>query len=95
MNRLDAEERDLLESFEADEWESLPGRNAEITRYRDIARATFKKEMRVNIRLSRKDLEALQTRALEEGIPYQTLMASILHKYISGRFMEKRGSIRT
>ena len=95
MNRLDAEERDLLESFEAGEWESLPGREAEINRYRDIAHATFRKEMRVNIRLSRKDLEALQTRALEEGIPYQTLMASILHKYISGRIVENSRSTRT
>ena len=45
--------------------------------------------MRVNIRISKKDLEALQTRALEEGIPYQTLMASILHKYVSGRLVHK------
>ena len=45
--------------------------------------------MRVNIRMSKKDLEALQTRALEEGIPYQTLMASILHKYVSGRLVHK------
>ena len=52
MNSLDAEERDLLESFVAGDWESLPGRETEIKRYRDIARATFKKEMRVNIRLS-------------------------------------------
>ncbi len=95
MNRLDPEEQDLLGSFEAGEWKPVPGREAELKRYRDIARATFKKEMRVNIRLSRKDLEALQTRALEEGIPYQTLMASILHKYISGRFVEKRGSTLT
>ncbi len=95
MIRPDPEEQDLLESFEAGEWEPVPGREAELKRYRDIARATFKKEMRVNIRLSRKDLDALQTRALEEGIPYQTLMASILHKYVSGRLMEKRGSIRT
>ncbi len=46
--------------------------------------------MRVNIRISRKDLEALQKRALAEGIPYQTLMASVLHKYVSGRLVEKQ-----
>ena len=62
----------------------------ELERYRQYARATFKKDMRVNIRISRKDLEALQKRALEEGIPYQTLMASVWHKYVSGRLVEKQ-----
>jgi predicted DNA binding CopG/RHH family protein len=50
---------------------------------------TFKKDRRVNIRISRTDLEALQRRALEESIPYQTLMASVLHKYAAGRLAEK------
>ncbi len=53
------------------------------------AKATLKKDRRVNIRLSAKDLEALQRRAAEEGIPYQTLMASVLHKYVSGRLVER------
>ena len=61
----------------------------EAERYRQYARATFKKDTRTNIRISSKDLEALQRRALEDGIPYQTLMASILHKYVSGRLAEK------
>jgi predicted DNA binding CopG/RHH family protein len=60
-----------------------------LERYREYARATFKKDRRVNIRISSKDLEALQKRALEEGIPYQTLMASILHKYAAGRLVDK------
>jgi len=91
MVRLDREEQELLGSFERDEWRSVTGREAEIERYRQYARATFKKDMRVNIRISRKDLEALQKRALEEGIPYQTLMGSVLHKYVDGRLVEKRG----
>ena len=91
MVRLDGEEQELLGSFERDEWRSVTGREAEIERYRQYARATFKKDMRVNIRISRKDLEALQKRALEEGIPYQTLMGSVLHKYVDGRLVEKRG----
>jgi len=91
MVRLDGEEQELLESFEKDEWRPVAERDAEVERYREYARATFKKDMRVNIRISRKDLEALQTRALEEGIPYQTLMASVLHKYVSGRLVEKSG----
>ena len=89
MVRLDQEEQELLESFEQDEWRPVAGREVELDRYRQYARATFKKDLRVNIRISRKDLEALQKRAMEEGIPYQTLMASVLHKYLSGRFVEK------
>ena len=89
MVRLDEEEQELLDSFERDGWKPVADRDAEFERYRGYARATFKKDMRVNIRMSRKDLEALQVRAIEEGIPYQTLMASVLHKYVSGRLVEK------
>ncbi|MCH8349022.1 MAG: antitoxin [Chloroflexi bacterium] len=89
MANLDQEERELLESFERDEWRSVAGREAKFERYREYALSTFKKDKRVNIRISTKDLEALQTRALEEGIPYQTLMASVLHKYVGGRLVEK------
>jgi predicted DNA binding CopG/RHH family protein len=91
MVRLDKDEQELLESFEREEWKSVKGGETEIEHYREYAHATFKKDMRVNIRISRKDLEALQKRALEEGIPYQTLMASILHKYSGGRLVDKRG----
>ena len=89
MVRLDREEKELLDSFEREEWRSVEGRETEIEGYREYARATFKKDKRVNIRISKKDLEALQKRALEEGIPYQTLMASVLHKYVGGRLVEK------
>lgn len=89
MVRLDPEEQELLESFDREEWRSVKGGEAELERFRQYARATFKKDRRVNIRISRKDLEALQKRALEEGIPYQTFIASILHKYAAGRLVEK------
>jgi predicted DNA binding CopG/RHH family protein len=89
MARLDPEEQDLLDSFERGEWQSIEGRKEAFERYRAYARTTFKKDRRVNIRISSKDLEALQKRALEEGIPYQTLLASILHKYAAGRLVEK------
>jgi predicted DNA binding CopG/RHH family protein len=91
MIRPDGEEQELVESFERDEWRPVADRDTAVERYRGYARTTFKKDMRVNIRISSKDLEALQIRALEEGIPYQTLMASVLHKYVSGRLLEKRG----
>ena len=89
MAKLDKEERELLKSVEAGEWKSVRNRKREVSRYQEYAKATFRKDRRVNIRISGKDLEALQKRALEEGIPYQTLIASVLHKYVSGRFQER------
>lgn len=89
MDKLDREEQDILESYERDEWRPPSGRGPEMERYHEYARGAFKKDRRVNIRLSRKDLELLKIRALEEGIPYQTLMASVLHKYVDGRLVEK------
>lgn len=86
--KLDQEEKELLASYERDEWQSVGDQESEIKRYQDYAHTTFKKEMRVNIRMSKQDLQALKKRAIEEGIPYQTLMASILHKYVTGRLIE-------
>jgi predicted DNA binding CopG/RHH family protein len=88
MSELKKDEKELLESVEAGEWRSVPDREAEVTRYREYAATTFKKDRRINIRISSKDLNALQKRALREGIPYQTLVASVLHKYVSGQFRE-------
>ncbi len=86
--KLDNEERELLKSYEEEEWQSVERVEEEKARYQGYARATFRKDARVNIRISSKDLEAIQQKAIEEGIPYQTLMASILHKYVSGRLVE-------
>ena len=88
MKDLEKDERALLKSVEAGEWRSVPGRDDEVARYREYAAATFKKDRRINIRISTKDLNALQKRALREGIPYQTLVASVLHKYVTGQFTE-------
>ena len=87
--RLDDEEQELLKSYEEEEWQSVSQVEEEKARYQDYAHATFRKDARVNIRISSKDLEAIQKRAIEEGIPYQTLMASILHKFVSGRLVER------
>ena len=86
---LDAEERDLQESYERGEWKSVANLDDEIRRHQEYARATLRKDKRVNIRISGRDLEAIQKRAIEEGIPYQTLIASVLHKYLSGRLAER------
>ena len=87
--RLDLEEKDLLDSVERGEWQTVNNISSETQRYREIARATSRKDARVNIRISSRDLEELQKKALEEGIPYQTLISSVLHKYISGRLIDR------
>lgn len=87
--KLDEEEKELLTSYEADEWQSVENVEAEKQAYSEYARATFKKDKRVNIRISSKDLEAIQKRALEEGLPYQTLIASVLHKFVNGRLVDR------
>jgi len=89
MVKLDPEEKEIRESFERGEMETIPDLEREIERYREVARTTFKKDKRVNIRISSKDLMAIQKKALEEGIPYQTLISSVLHKYVSGRLADK------
>jgi len=82
--KLDKGEKKLLAAYEADEFTSIltPVRKKQI---REAATRTFKKDNRINIRISRRDLVAIQRRAVVEGIPYQTLVSSILHKYVSGR----------
>ncbi len=86
--KLDGDEKELLESVERREWKSSRGGERERTRYARYAKATFRKDRRLNIRLSSKDLEAIQKRALAEGLPYQTLIASVLHKYAAGRLKD-------
>ena len=72
--KIDGDEKELLESVERGEWKPAGGGKRERTRYSRYAKATFRKDRRLNIRLSSKDLEAIQKRALAEGRPYQTLM---------------------
>ncbi len=85
---LDDEEREIIESIERGEWKSVTDVKAEIEKHKGYARHTLKKDKRVNIRISARDLEALQARAVEDGIPYQTLMASVLHRFAAGRLRE-------
>lgn len=86
--KLDADEKEILESVERGEWRPVKGVKRERSRYTRYAKATFRKDRRVNIRISSKDLEEIQKRALEEGLPYQTLISSLLHKYASGRLRD-------
>jgi predicted DNA binding CopG/RHH family protein len=85
---LDDEEKDIIASIERGEWQSVKNLEKEIKKHQQYARNTLRKDKRVNIRITSRDLEALQTRAAEDGIPYQTLMGSILHRFIEGRLIE-------
>ena len=86
----DSDEREILVSYDRGEWKSIKDKKRETKRLQRYARKTMEKDRRINIRMSSKDLTELQTRALEEGIPYQTLISSILHKYVSGRLIERK-----
>ena len=90
MKKLDAEEQEILDAFEAGALKRPANAKAEIKRHQEYAAATFQKDSRINIRISSKDLRSLQKRALQEGLPYQTLIASLLHKYVEGRLVESR-----
>ena len=87
---LSKKEKFVLESVEKGEWKSVRGVKGKIKKYQEYAKATFRKDKRVNIRISEKDLIDIQKKALEEGLPYQTLISSVLHKFVSGRLVEKK-----
>ncbi|MBV9388442.1 MAG: hypothetical protein JOZ78_18620 [Chroococcidiopsidaceae cyanobacterium CP_BM_ER_R8_30] len=80
---------DILESYERGEWVSVLNLETEKKRYQEAARLSMKKDRRVNIRLSSHDLEAIQRLAVEEGLPYQTLLSSIIHRYATGRLVPR------
>ena len=87
MPKTDTYELEVLSAFEKGQLKSLATK-AELAKFKAAARATAIKDRRVNIRLSSGDLSDIQVRALEEGVPYQTLIASVLHKYVTGRLSE-------
>lgn len=82
---LDTEEKELMESLEAGEWVSIENLEEKKREYQLYAAETLKKDKRVNIRINQHDLEGIKRKALDEGIPYQTLISSIIHKYLNGK----------
>lgn len=86
---LDKYERDLLKKYKQGKLKRTEPSDEKRKELQEIARNTLAKDKRVNIRISSKDLRDIQLRAIEEGLPYQTLMASVLHKFVSGKFIEK------
>ena len=75
----------FLKIIKIPDWESVPDLKKELKRYQVIAKNSLKKDQRINIRLASKDLMDLQTKAMQEGLPYQTLISSVLHKYVTGQ----------
>ncbi len=90
MDKENILEEEILASFERGEWQPSPKGKSEIARFAAIASASLAKDKRVNIRISSRDLDDIQAKAAEEAIPYQTLISSIIHKYVSGYLLEKK-----
>lgn len=91
MPKTDRYESELVSAFEKGTLKSVATK-AELSKFRAAARATAIKDRRVNIRLSSGDLQDIQVKALQEGMPYQTLIASVLHKYVTGKLAEREAS---
>ena len=81
---IDQEEKDLMESIERDDWQPVKDLDRERQKAIAAARNTLRKDKRINLRLSQRDYHQIQIRAIEEGIPYQTLISSLIHKYLNG-----------
>ncbi len=83
--KFDAQEQAILDSFNRGEWVSK-GEN--LDKYKEVAKKTFAKTHRINFRVSEKDFRGIQVKAREEGIPYQTLVSSVVHKYLTGQLKQ-------
>lgn len=84
------QEKDVLDSYEQDQWRPVKNRKREIKRLQQYAQNTLQKDKRINVRMSSKDLDRVRVIATQQGIPYQTLISSIIHKYVSGYLKEEK-----
>lgn len=82
--KLNKEEKEILNAYEKGNFVSIANLKRESEKYRDYAKSTLQKNKRINIRISERDLIHIQRKAVEEGLPYQTFISSILHKFIVG-----------
>ena len=87
--KLSDEEKEILETVERGEWKRVSNLKSDLKRYKNFANLTLRKDKRVNIRMTERDVLSFQKKAISEGLPYQTLISSVLHKYINGRLIEK------
>lgn len=86
---IDQEEKDLMEALEKDDWQPVQNSKAKTAQAIQAARNSLKKDKRINLRLSQKDYHQIQIKAIEEGLPYQTFIASLIHKYLNGSLTAK------
>lgn len=87
---LDDEEKELMAAIESDNWQPVANDKAEKQKAMEAARHTLKKDKRINLRLSEKDYHQIQIQAAKEGVPYQTLISSIVHQYLNGALVSKK-----
>ncbi len=87
--KLNKEEKEILNAYEKGDFKSVSNVKKEIEKYRGYAKSTLQNNKRMNIRISERDLIHIQRRAIEEGLPYQTFISSILHKFITGHLTER------
>jgi len=83
MQKIDKYEKELLESFDSDNWKEIKDYSSVKDHHEAYAKESLKKDKKINIRISTRDLELIQKKAMKEGIPYQTLISSLIHKYVS------------
>ncbi|HEY5122435.1 MAG TPA: antitoxin [Ignavibacteria bacterium] len=86
--KIDLEEKNLLKSIESGGWTTVKDLKAYKKHLKETALKTIRKDRRMNIRIAKRDLDKLKVKALEDGMPYQTLVSSILHKYLTGKLKE-------
>ncbi len=89
--KYDKEEKDILDAYESGEMKLSTPSKKEIESIKAIAKNTFKKDKRITIRLYDHDYKGIQNKAMEMGIPYQTLISGIIHRYIEGELVSKNG----
>ena len=88
--KLSKEEKEILEGFEKGEWVPVKNLSERKKALAEYARSTLKKDRRLNVRISERDLVELQRKAVKEGLPYQTYVASIIHKFLNGTLVETK-----
>ena len=88
--KYDREEQELLDAYERGKLKTSTPSRQEIARIKSMARNTFRKDRRITIRLYEHDLKGIQKRAMEKGIPYQTLISGMIHQYVEGDLVESR-----
>ncbi|HCT84690.1 MAG TPA: hypothetical protein DF296_05775 [Candidatus Margulisbacteria bacterium] len=89
MKNLNKDENDILQSFEQGALKSVITNKSQLDKFKKAATATLQKNKRINIRVSEKDLNDIKLKAVDEGLPYQTLISSVLHKFVTGRLKER------